>query len=152
MSTITRKADYASRVLLYLAMSSPGMWIKTQEIARQQLIPGRLIRHVIVSLVSAGLVRTKRGSGGGVRLARAASEISLLDAVEAVEGPFYLNTCIPDPSECPLSNRCSVHDAWVRAQDVLVEQLRRETFDRLAECGQEGVCKRVETDQMYRTE
>lgn len=138
MSTITRKADYAARVLLHLAMSSPGMWIRTQEIARQQIIPGRLIRHVIVSLVGAGLVRTKRGSGGGVRLARAASEISLLDAVEAIEGPFYLNTCIPDPSECPLSHRCSVHDAWVRAQDVLVEQLRRETFDRLAERGQGG--------------
>jgi len=130
MSTITRKADYAARVLLHLAMSSPGTWIRTQEIARQQLIPGRLIRHVIVSLVGAGL---------------------LLDAVEAIEGPFYLNTCIPDPSECPLSHRCSVHDAWVRVQESLVEQLRGETFDRLAERGQAGACRRVETDQRYRT-
>ena len=150
MSTITRKADYAARVLLHLSMSSPELWIRTQDIAQQQLIPGRLIRHVIVSLVGAGLVRTKRGSGGGVRLARAASEISLLDAVEAVEGPFYLNTCIPDPSECPLSHRCSVHDAWVRAQDVLVEQLRRETFDKLAKIGDAGECRRMETDQLCR--
>ena len=104
-----------------------------------------------VDLVAAGLVRTKRGSGGGVRLARAASEISFLDAAEAVEGPFYLNTCIPDLSECPMLHRCSVHDAWVRAQDLLGEQLRRETFDRLAEGGQAGACRRVETDQSYRT-
>ncbi|MFH1929874.1 MAG: Rrf2 family transcriptional regulator [Chloroflexota bacterium] len=136
MTAITRKADYAARILLHLAMSPPRTWITTQEIARQQLIPGRLIRHVVASLVSAGLLRTKRGSGGGIRMARPASEISLLDAVEAVEGPFYLNICVTDPQGCLLARKCPVHEVWERVQETLVDQLRRETFGKLAQRAQ----------------
>jgi len=132
-TTITRKTDYASRVVLDLAMRPPGAWTTTREIAERWLIPPQLIRQIVTQLVRTGLVRSRRGKDGGVALARSPSEISLLDVVQAMEGSFSLNVCVADPQECPLVEECPVHDAWVRAQEVLEDQLRRETFDLLAE-------------------
>lgn len=83
-------------------------------------------------------------------MARAASEISLLDAVEAIEGPFNVNICVSNPPECPLAHRCSVRESWVRAQEVLVEQLRGETFDRLAQRERAGACRRGESVEGHR--
>ena len=136
MTVINRKTDYATRILLHLAMLPPGSWTTAQEVARRRLIPGRLIRHVISQLVREGLLVTKRGKGGGMRLARPASEISLLDVLEAMQGPFSLNVCIEDPEGCQLMPECPMHEAWVRAQAVLARQLRQETLDKLAQRGE----------------
>ena len=132
-ATITRKTDYASRVVLDLAMRPPGSWTTTGDIAGRRLIPPQLVRQVITQLVRAGLLRSRRGAAGGVSLARPPSAISLLDVVRAVEGPFLLNVCIADPQVCPLMPECPVHEAWVRAQEALDHQLRGETFDALAQ-------------------
>jgi len=135
MSAITRKADYGARVVLHLARLQPGAWTTAQVIAQEESIPGRLIRHVVSSLASAGLILTRRGRGGGLRLARDAAEVSLLEVVEAIDGPLRLNICVGDDAEgCVLEGKCSVHEAWVRAQEVLEEQLSQETFDKLARC------------------
>ena len=136
MTIITRKTDYATRVLLHLAMLPPGSWTTAQEVARRRLIPGRLIRHVISQLAKADLLVTKRGRGGGMRMARPASEISLLDVLEAMQGPFSLNVCIEDPGGCQLMPECPTYEAWLRAQDVLVRHLRQETLDKLAQRGE----------------
>ncbi|MBC7225271.1 MAG: Rrf2 family transcriptional regulator [Anaerolineae bacterium] len=132
-TTITRKTDYASRIVLELAMAPPGVWVTTQEIADRRLVPHPITRQVVSQLVKSGLVKSRRGSEGGVSLARPAAEISLLDVVEAMEGPIALNPCVLDPQECPLVEECPVHDAWVRAQADLVAHLRQETFDVLAQ-------------------
>jgi len=69
-------------------------------------------------------------------LVRPASEISLLDVLEAMQGPFSLNVCIEDPEGCQLMPECPMHEAWVRAQAVLARQLRQETLDKLAQRGE----------------
>lgn len=132
-TTITRKTDYASRIVLELAMAPLGEWLTTQEIANHRLVPHPLTRQIVSQLVKSGLVKSRLGSEGGVSLARPAAEISLLDVVEAVEGPIALNPCVLDPQECPLVEECPIHDAWVRAQADLVAHLRQETFDVLAQ-------------------
>ena len=135
MTLITRKTDYATRVLLHLAMLPPGSWTTAQVIAGQQLVPERLIRHIISQLAKAGLLNTKRGRGGGVQMARSASEISLLDVLEAMQGPLSLNVCVTDPEGCALTAECPTHEAWVRTQEALVRRLRQETLDNLAQRG-----------------
>jgi len=135
MIAINRETDYACRVILHLAMHPPGYRTTAREIADLQLIPQSLIRRVVRQLSSAQLLRTTRGTGGGIVLARDPSEISLLDVVEAIEGPLVLNECTVNPRFCPLMRTCSIHEAWVRAKEVLIQQLRNTTFDKLADRG-----------------
>ena len=135
MISISRETDYACRVILHLAMLPIGQRVTAQEIARQRIVPRALIRRVVTRLGAAKLVTTTRGSGGGLALARPASEISLQDVVEAMEGAIALNTCVIYPRECPLVKLCPVHEAWVNARVALVRELSQATFDKLAARG-----------------
>jgi Rrf2 family protein len=82
---ISAKADYAIRVLLELAVDT-GRPITCEAIASTQDIPPRFIKAIIRDLRQAGLVRSQRGCEGGYWLARDAASISVLDAVNAVDG------------------------------------------------------------------
>jgi len=133
MLTINRETDYAGRVLLFLSRRPLGTRATALEIARECLVPGAIVRRVVTRLANAGLLVSVRGSGGGVSLAHPPKDITLLDVVEAFEGPVALNACIRDPKKCPLMENCTVHTAWVQANEMLVSHLRSTTFDRLAQ-------------------
>jgi Rrf2 family protein len=130
--TISRETDYAARVLRHLTLQVEGERTTAQQIAQLRLIPRALVRRVVTRLATAGLIVTTRGSEGGISLARPASEISLLQVVEAMEGPMALNQCVVQPDICPLVPACNVHVAWVHARDVIRTHLEGITFDQLA--------------------
>jgi len=135
MLTISRETDYAARVLLHLARQPAEQRTTAQQIAGQCLIPRGMVRRVVTRLGAAGLAATARGSDGGITLARPASQISLLDVVEAMEGPLALNACTVNPGICPLTPTCPVHEVWGVARQELRAILARTTFDRLAQKG-----------------
>jgi Rrf2 family protein len=136
MLGISRQTDYACRVLLHLALSEPGARVTTGQIAERRLIPASLVRRIVTQLSLAGLVKTARGTDGGVELARPAAEISVLDVVQAIEGPLALNPCTQDPNLCQLMPVCPVHQTWCKARANLEAELARATFDKLAVGGQ----------------
>jgi DNA-binding IscR family transcriptional regulator len=70
-------------------------------------------------------VDTRRGSGGGVGLARPAGEISLNDVVSVMEGGVALNRCQRDPGACTLAPTCPVHPVWQDAGRLLADYLER---------------------------
>lgn len=135
MLTVRRQCDYAARILLYLAMQPPGTHLTAREIARLRLMPPALTRRVVAQLVAAGFLRSRRGKGGGFALARSPAEISLLEVVEAIDGPVALNRCTLEPQECPLLPQCSVHEAWMDARRLLRDYLNLLTFRELARRG-----------------
>jgi len=128
---ITRQADYAVRAVYYLAQLGPGRQAATAQIAREQKIPLTFLAKIVSQLSAAGVVRATRGARGGVRLARAADDLSLLDIVEAIDGPITLNECVRDPSACPLGDNCAVHAVWCEAQADLVRRLAQTRFAQL---------------------
>jgi Rrf2 family protein len=132
---ITRQADYALRAMLYLAREYPNkdQRAATSKIAEEQEIPASFLAKIISQLSIAGLIQTSRGAKGGVRLARKPEEISLLDVVEAIDGPISLNECVDDPSVCSFGDNCPIHDVWCEAKAQLVRKLRDATFDKLLE-------------------
>ncbi len=136
MLAIGRQTDYACRILLHLAMQPPGSRITAAGIAEQRLIPPALIRRIVTGLGAAGLIRTARGRAGGLTLGRPASEISLLDVVQTMEGPLALNPCTiapqEDPDACPFIPVCPVHQAWMQVQASFLRELSQVTFDKLA--------------------
>jgi Rrf2 family protein len=132
MLTISRQTDYACRVILHLAMLSPGTRVTSREIAARRIIPRALVRRIITLLGKAHLIRTTRGMGGGIALARPADKISLLDVTLAMEGAIALNACVTNPHKCPLMKVCTVHQVWMTAHARLFQQLSRAKFDKLA--------------------
>ncbi len=139
MFGIARQTDYAARVLLHLACLEPGVRVTIAQIAKQRLLPVPYARRVMQRLVKAGLLLTTRGMGGGVRLGRPASEISLLDVVRAVEGGVALNRCVDNPRACPLAATCPVQRAWTHATRTLEATLAAVKFDQLATRLERGV-------------
>ncbi|MDH7568898.1 MAG: Rrf2 family transcriptional regulator [Armatimonadota bacterium] len=129
---ITRQADYAVRAVLELALRPAGKLVRAEEIARCQAIPPAFLPKILARLVVAGIVETQRGVKGGVRLTRPAGEVSLLEVVEAVDGPILLNRCLRAPGECPRDTHCVVHPVWESLREEVRARLRDETLAVLA--------------------
>jgi len=129
---ITRQADYAVRAVLYLSKLEKSTRSPTSRIANEQKIPPSFLAKIVSQLSVAGIVHTSRGARGGVSLARDAEEISLLEVVEAIDGPITLNECVMNPDSCPFGDECTVHEIWCEAQTTLVNKLRSTNFATLA--------------------
>lgn len=128
---VTRLSDYAIRCVLYLSRNG-GKVASVAEIAESMYVPRNFLAKILQRLVKAGIVKSTRGPKGGFQLARDASEISLLDVLEAVQGPAAVNVCAIDSGKCDLSSTCSVHPVWVSIREMIEEELRGQTFARLA--------------------
>jgi Rrf2 family protein len=88
---LSSEGRYALRVLVYLALDAgSGELVTADGISEEVMVPRRLLARVMAKLARAGLVETSEGRGGGSRLARPPEEVTLHDAVEAVEGPFEI--------------------------------------------------------------
>ena len=135
---ISRRTDYGIRLILDLSGLPAEGRSATQVIAQRQRVPSPFLAKIIAQLSLAGLVTTHRGAGGGVALARPASEISLLHVIEALEGPVRLNRCLIQPQECPNDGHCPVHQVLARAQAELVASLAQMTFDKLAQTSRDA--------------
>jgi Rrf2 family protein len=128
---ITRQADYAIRAVRYLSKQGSDQRIATSTVAREMKIPPSFLAKIISQLSIAGLLNTSRGARGGVSLAREPKEISILDVVEAIDGPILLNECIGTNKPCVFQDDCLVHPIWAQAQEDLVKRLRSTRFDKL---------------------
>lgn len=129
---ITRQADYAIRAVLYLAQLGPNQRAATSMVAQEKHIPPSFLAKIISQLSIAGLLHTSRGARGGVSLARDPKDISLLEVVEAIDGPIQLNECVNDNGSCIFEDDCPLHPIWQEAQQELVERLRNTHFDQLS--------------------
>jgi len=124
---ITRQADYAIRCVLYLSKNEESI-IMADEISRAMSIPKSFLAKILQKLAKAGVVTSFRGVKGGFRLARKPNQISLLDIIEAIEGPAAMNRCALNASFCNFSNTCTVHPVWVKLRKMVRDYLRKTDF------------------------
>jgi Rrf2 family protein len=128
---ITRQTEYAVRTMSYLSERGWDGRVPTAVIAESEDIPQPFLTKVISHLVTAGLVTTSRGIGGGVALARSPGEITLLQVIEAMEGPLLLSYCLLRSGTCKLEPGCAIHDAWADIQANLAHGLDAVTMAEL---------------------
>ena len=129
---LSRAADYAVRTMVDLATFASAKRLVTADVARREQIPRAILARIVAHLAQRGLVTSRRGKRGGVSLGRRAENISLLEVVEAIEGPIVLNRCLRSPAECPLCRDCSAHDVWLDAQARLRSFLQEISIAELA--------------------
>jgi Rrf2 family protein len=117
---ITRQADYAVRAVLHLSRLGSAQRASTSSVAEEQHIPPSFLAKII-----------SRGARGGVTLAREPKDISLLEVVEAIDGPIVLNECAGDTSACTFDHDCPLRPVWCEAQEDLVKRLKGTNFQQL---------------------
>lgn len=127
---ITKQADYALRAIIYLSRMDENNKAPTSKIAEAQGIPPSFLAKIISQLSIAGLIHTSRGARGGVSLARAPEDISVLDVIQAIDGPVILNECTENPESCPFKSSCPLFEIWCEARSLLIEKLSGATFTR----------------------
>jgi len=132
---ITRQADYAVRAVLHLARSGDQR-TATSMIAEEQRIPPSFLAKIVSQLSIAGLLHTSRGARGGVTLARDAKDITLLEVIEAIDGPIQLNECVGDKGSCSFDETCPLRPVWCDAQEDLVKRLKGTNFADMVSNGQ----------------
>lgn len=132
MLGISRQTDYAVRVVLHLACLEEGSQVSIAEISEIRGLPVPFVRRLIKPLVTRGILVSARGSAGGIRLAKPAREISLLEVVNAMEKGVALNHCSDDRKGCPMSRQCPVQSVWAGATRALEDHLESVRFDALA--------------------
>ena len=117
---LTREADYA--VMCILEVAREGR-ISAAEVARRNGISASFLANIVHSLAKAGIALTTRGAGGGVSLARPAESLTVLEVIEAVQGPLSLHACVDRPEDCPRIMGCTVHPLLCLLQRRLREGL-----------------------------
>jgi Rrf2 family protein len=113
---VTREADYAIRCVLEVAKHGR---ISAAEVARIRSISPTFLGKIVQTLAKAGILSTRRGVGGGISLAVAPTEITLLQVIESVEGPIALNDCLGPQPNCLHIDTCPAYPYLCEAQVTL---------------------------------
>ena len=111
---VSTRGDYASRALLSLALHADEAPTSVRDIAERTGLPQPYLEQILLALKGAGLVRSKRGVGGGYVLARPPSEIRLSDIVSAVDGPITIGD-FGEPHQngaCDHEGQCVLLAVW----------------------------------------
>ena len=139
---LSTRGRYGTRVLLDLALHEGEGPVPLKDIAQRQQISLLYLEHLVAPLIAVGMIRSMRGTRGGIWLARSPQEIKLNEVVGLLEGSIAPVDCVNDPKACPRSDSCVTRDIWNEMkkamdgvlesktlQDLVDMQKRRETAD-----------------------
>jgi Rrf2 family transcriptional regulator, iron-sulfur cluster assembly transcription factor len=138
MRMLSSGSQYGVRAAVYLARRDPdgdGQYVSIRTIAEELGLSFHYMTKVLQLLTGAGLVASYRGPRGGVCLARAPREITVLDLVEAVAGPDWLRGCVLGLPVCDADAPCALHAQWSRQRETIRRLFVRTTLEQLARSG-----------------
>ncbi len=125
------------RMMVDLACMSNDQRTTVGEITQRQDVAEPFMAKIASQAAVAGLVVTHRGTGGGLALAQPADSITMLQIVEAIDGPLAFNRCTFEPSQCLRLNKCAVYPIWEKAQQQLKELLSNTLLSEIAQAQKE---------------
>ena len=120
---IPMRVDYAVRMLVFLAMQSEKTYTPTSVVAKRQHIPEPYLLRISADLVRSGLIESRRGPGGGIRLAKSPSDITVGKVVDCVDYSFAAIDCLSEPDACLISGACSQRELWGDVEQMLLDYL-----------------------------
>jgi Rrf2 family protein len=136
---VSSKGDYACRALLSLALHHTATGpTSVRDIAERTAIPQPYLEQILLALKGAGLVRSKRGVGGGYVLARPASEIRISEILSAVDGPISLGD-FGEPHQdgaCDHEGQCVLLAIWKSAGEQMRLLMDAFTLQSVADAAQ----------------
>jgi Rrf2 family protein len=131
---LTRAADYAVRVMIFLATLAPASRASLPSIVEATGAPESFLSKVLQGLTRVQLIASRRGPAGGFEITPIGRQASMRDVVEAIDGPINLNVCLSDRRSCQRKFWCPAHPVWVKAQEALLGVLSTAMIVDLASC------------------
>lgn len=132
MLRLSKMADYGTVVLTGM-VREPERNKSASEIAAAIHVPVPTVSKILKMLARAGLVTSVRGARGGYLLSRAPQAISLVDIIDAMDGPIGMTECSVTPGLCAQENGCAVRANWQRVNRIVLDALREITLDQMVQ-------------------
>lgn len=130
---VSTKGRYGTRAMMDIALHANEGLVHLKDIAERQEVSKKYLEHLVARLEADGLLRTVRGTGGGVALTRPPSEITVLDILCTLEGSLAPVECVDRPEVCPRSINCGARDLWAELGGTVTEFLGSVTLEDLKE-------------------
>lgn len=130
---LSTKSRYATRILILMAGQPGEVSFRKVDIAKGEGIPPDYVAQILLTLKRAGLVNSQRGAQGGFTLAKDPETITILDVIEATEGPVSLVDCANRASPCKRSGVCVTKTIWEGAGKLLRDYFNGITIGELAD-------------------
>jgi Rrf2 family protein len=135
---LTRAADYGVRVMIHLAGEPTDQRVSLPELADATDAPESFLSMVLQALSHAGLISSRRGQSGGFQISQRGRDASMLEVIEAIDGPICLNVCLVSGKSCHRKAHCVAHPVWAQAQTAMMEVLSTALVADLASQNQPG--------------
>jgi len=129
---LSRRTDYALRAITYLSVRQGNGPCSIAEIAGAEKIPREFTAKVLKELCRTGFIRSRLGPHGGYRLAKSPDEMTVLEIMEALDGPLAINDCLAEPQFCGQTPGCRMHRLFRRVNDSMKEILGKTTVAEIA--------------------
>lgn len=129
---LSKKSEYAINILTELARREQGIFYSSREIATQNDIPSTLVPQVVSRLQKSGLIKSSRGSTGGICLAVNPEEISIKQVIEIIDGKIGISRCLKDEKYCLKAKNCPLREIWKRAQGKMLKDLEETSIKDVA--------------------
>ena len=130
---LSTKCRYGSRAVMEIARNHKSGPVKRKDIVKSQQISDSYLENILISLKNGGVIDTIRGAKGGYMLRRSASEITLLEIVNILDGTLSPVECLDNPSVCSRSARCATRIAWGKMKQAKEEVLRNISVQELVD-------------------
>lgn len=130
---LSTRARYGTRALLDVALHNDGRPVVLKDIGNRQQISVSYLEHLVIPLISAGILRSERGKRGGLLLARPPAQIRLSEVVRVLEGSLALTDCVRDPKSCPRSGSCATEEIWDEMSKAMEKVLESTTLEDLVD-------------------
>jgi Rrf2 family protein len=123
-----RSSELAIRAALFLAQQAPGKLSPVHEIAAHTGVSEAYLSKVLQPLASTGLVRSFRGFGKGMKLARSPEQITLSSLINATQGPVASEACLLGLGICSEEHPCAIHRDWVPLRNTIRDLVEKTTL------------------------
>lgn len=130
---ISKTGIHATLALALLAQLSPGEFAGASQIAKEVGAPPNYLGKLLKQLAESGILESQKGFGGGFRLAKTASKITLYDIVEPLDKISKWNGCFLGRAKCSDKSPCALHHRWSKIREVYLKFLKETTIAELAE-------------------
>lgn len=125
---LTKQTNYAIRILMYCAANNKGL-SQVSEIAKAYDVSELFLFKILKPLVKADLIKTTRGRGGGIKLAKNAQDITVAEVVKLTEDNFAIAECFENEEvTCPLVNYCGLNTVLNKALNAFFKVLEQTTI------------------------
>ena len=128
----SRRCEYAIQAVMYLSLNDDHAKMSIRELTKKLSIPHPFLAKILQDLTRKGLLESQKGVKGGFTLTRAPHEITLLQIIEAIDGPFTVTACSTEKHDCDQYHKCSIRDPLWQIRERIAAALGTVTLAEMA--------------------